>query len=218
MSISPCTCNHNSWRHNEQTTMRRLELAPLVCWTLARWSLRTALPGKSFLDNSVLGEHVLIMPESQRLCSASERISTSDKIYNKVKVTRTGQSSFPGKRYSCHVWLESSPGRSGFQQLARFSVVRLAWKRRLTLTLCDVNYGPACWNWRFKWMCSTWCRAGCWSIFDAFFHHGNMQKVFFPLDKVAGSLGGLWLVLAFQAYETKPKDPIWKQIPAMWAP
>lgn len=37
---------------------------------------------------------MLIMPESQRLWFASERISTSDKIYNKVDVTRTGQSSF----------------------------------------------------------------------------------------------------------------------------
>lgn len=163
------------------------------------------------------------MPESQRLCPASERISTSDKIYNKVKVTRTGQSSFPVKRCSCHVWLESNPGRSRFQQMACFTVVRLAWKRRLTLTLYDMNYGPACGNWRFKWICSTWCCTGSWSIFDAFFHLGNMQKVLFPWTSGGGgvSLGGLWLsvsVLALQAYETKSKDPIWMQIPAVWVP
>lgn len=148
---------------------------------------------------------MLIMPESQRLCSASERISTSDKIYNKVKVTRTGQSSFPVKRCSCHVWLDSNPGRSGFQQMACFSVVRSAWKCRPTLTLYDMNYGPACGNWWFKWICSTWCPTGCWSIFDAFFHLGNMQKVLFPWTRWEGgvSLGGLWLVLALQAYETK---------------
>lgn len=120
------------------------------------------------------------MPESQRLCSASERISTSDKIYDKVIVTRTGHSSFLVKPCSCHVRLQSNPGRSRFQQMACFSVVRLAWKCRLTLTLYDMNYGPTCGNWRFKWICSTWCRSGCRSIFDAFFHLGNMQKVLFP--------------------------------------
>lgn len=56
------------------------------------------------LDNPLVFEHVQIMPQSEGLYFALKRVSTSDKMCNRLNVTRTGQFFFFfTKWFSCHV-------------------------------------------------------------------------------------------------------------------